>query len=166
MVKLKKDERERLWSHLEAEIQKRSKTKDRKFRLKGEWKKFVRVQSGYKVYAVDGSWIRKNLCVYFTHGGHGLVHEFIPVNEIWVSTHHYNEGESYLSKCNCKRKFKNQKVSKNYFDSTVIHEIEECEQMKKGKKYWEAHQLALRKEIKVGLLKDPFNDIDPISPDR
>lgn len=159
MPKIPKDTRNAWWGELEKTIQTRAPKKDKKFILTGKWKKFLRTQNGYKIYAVDGSWIRSNLCVYYGHGGHFFVHEFIPKGEIWVSTHHYDEGASDLLKCNCVVKKKNQKVSKNYFESTLIHEMEECEQMKKGKNYWEAHTIALAKELEVGFLEDPFKDI-------
>jgi len=158
MSKTPKDPRAKLWAEMEAEIQKRSDKKDRGFILSGTWKKFVRNEDGLKVYAVDGTWIRNNLCSYFGHGGHELVHEFIPKNEIWISTHHYHESNWSGGQCGCKVLTKNQKVSKNYFDSTTIHEITERREMRKGKKYWVAHNIALDKEREIGLLSDPFDD--------
>ena len=157
-MKCPKDTRDKLWSELENEIQCRVPHKDKKFILKGRWKKFMRKEKKYKIYAVNGRWIRNNVCVYFGHGGHPLVHEFIPKNEIWVSTHHYNENKASIAQCECKTRVKNQKVSKACFESTVIHEIEEYEQMKKGKKYWEAHQRAFAKERKAALMKDIWDD--------
>jgi len=158
MGKVKIDIRDRLWAELELNIQRRVDKKDRTFLLRGRWKKYKRAQDGFNVYAVDGSWIRNNLCCYFGHGGHGLVHEFIPLEEIWVSTKHYLEGDQDSERCNCEGRFGNQMVSKSYFDSTVIHEIEEFKEMRKGKRYWQAHQIALQKEIKSGLLKNIFSD--------
>jgi hypothetical protein len=154
----KKDTRDKLWAKMEREIQKRAPSKDRNFRLTGKWKKFVRKQDGYKIFSVDGTWIRSNLCIYYGHGGHGLVFEFIPMDEIWVETNHYHEGSSSFLICRCKVRNPTQKVSKNYFDSTVIHEIHEANLMKKGMSYFRAHQLALQKEREVGLLRDPFDD--------
>jgi len=156
-IKYKKDNRDQLWVKLESEIQKRTNKKDKKFVLSGKWKRLLRKQGSFKIFAVDGAWIRNNLCVYFSHGGHGYVHEFIPKNEIWVSTHHYDEG-SEIARCSCRVKRRNRKVSKDYFESTVVHEITEFKEMKKGKSYWKAHQIALEKERKLGLLKDPYTD--------
>lgn len=158
MKKIPPDKRDKTWSILEKEIQSRAKNKDESSVIDGEWKKFVRAQSGYNIFSVDGRWIKTNLCVYFGHGGHGLVHEFIPLGEIWVSLHHYKEGNSEISHCKCKVNQRWPKVSKNFFDSTVIHEITECDEMKKGKTYWKAHQMALQKERELGLLPDPFDD--------
>jgi hypothetical protein len=41
----------------------------------------------------------------------------------------------------------------------MIHEITECEEMKRGDHYWRSHNLALEKEKDVGLIRDPFNDL-------
>lgn len=153
-----KDNRNKYLQQLEAEIQKRSKKKDRHFVLSGPWKKFVRNQDGLKIYAVNGTWIRNNLCIFFGHGGHGLVHEFIPNDEIWVSTHHYHESNWDEGHCDCKVRTHNQRVSKNYFESTVVHEIFENKLMGKGKSYWAAHNAALKKELEAGWLADPYDD--------
>lgn len=147
----KKDDRSKLWPKMELSIQKRGEKKDKSFTLNGKWKKLVRKQDGFKVFAVDVEWIRNNLSVIFGHGGHGYVHEFIPVDEIWIATHDVPYFEEYypLSK---KRP---RKLSREYFDSAVIHEIAEFKEMKKGMVYWKAHQLALQKEREAGLLDDP-----------
>jgi hypothetical protein len=148
------DNREFEWSDLEADVQSRGDEKS-DLRLSGDWKKFVRKQKGFKIFAVDGTWVRNNLSVIFGHGGHGYVHEFIPLDEIWVATHHYNENEH--SKCGCDKG--NQPVSREYFDSCVAHEIEEFDLMKDdGKPYWPAHQKALETEEELGLLKTPNGD--------
>lgn len=151
-MRFKKDTRDKLWARLERDIQSRGRKKDKKCALSGKWKKFVRKQNGSKIYAVDGEWVRNNLSVIFGHGGHGYVHEFIPLDEIWVGTQHFDG-------CDCKNVKKNQKASRPYFDSTAIHEITEFKLMKKGMIYWRAHQIALQKEIEVGLLKDPHTEI-------
>lgn len=155
---MKNDTRDTLWPKLEKEIQSKASMKDTSFILSGKWKKYVKTQDGYKVFEVDGKWLRNNICVDFGHGEHGLVHEFIPIDEIWICSHHYHEGNSEFSKCSCKVKRSNQKVSKRFFDSTVLHEITECDEMKKGKTYWEAHQIALQAEKEAGLLSDPYDD--------
>lgn len=154
-----RDRRNPFWRTLEKTIQSRAKKKDRSFRLSGTWKKFLRMENGYNIFAVNGTWIRNNLSAYFGHGGHGFVHEFIPLDEIWVSTHHYDEGDEDVSKCNCTVKKKGQKVSKKYFESTLLHEMTECIEMKIGKPYWEAHNIALDAEREAGFLVDPFEDL-------
>jgi len=159
MAKLKKDNRRLSWSELELNIQRRAFKKDKNFSLQGKWKKYVRDQKGFEIYAVDGKWVRNNLCGYFGHGGHGFVHEFIPLREIWISTHHYCEGNLRSEECGCTTRYKNQRVSREYFDSTAIHEIEEFMKMMAGKRYWQAHQIALQKEREAGLLKDILGDL-------
>jgi hypothetical protein len=37
-----------------------------------------------KVYLVNGQYIRDNIDIDFTQGGHGKVYKFIPENEIWI----------------------------------------------------------------------------------
>ena len=152
-IKFKKDKRNKLWADLELSIQKRGNKKDKKFVLTGKWKKLVRNQEGFKVFKVDGEWVRNNLSVIFNHGGHGYVHEFIPINEIWVATHHPEN-------CNCSNTKKEQKLSQEYFDSTVIHEISELKEMKKGSIFWKAHQIALQKEKEAGILKNPHKEVN------
>jgi len=159
MMKTPKDKRDKLWGSIEKEIQLRAPKKDKKFVLQGKWKKFVRNQSGYKVYMVDPEWIRTNLSCYFSHGGHSFAHEFIPADEIWIASHHNNKYTGKEFACICKTKTKGQKVSKNYFDSTTIHEITENKEMKKWKSYRESHNIALEKERETGLLSDPYNDM-------
>ena len=86
-------------SSLESDIQTVAKNKDKTFVLKGPWKKFVRRQDEFRIYAVNGTWVRRNLSVIFRHAGHGIVHEFIPHDEIWTETHHYVEGKGENLKC-------------------------------------------------------------------
>ncbi|MBX4189610.1 hypothetical protein KW785_03415 [Candidatus Parcubacteria bacterium] len=150
-MKIPKDKRNKLWPVLEAEIQKGASKKDKKFILKGKWKKFYRSESGLKVYKVDGMWVRTNLSIIFGHGGHGLVHEFIPHNEIWINTHHPKS-------CGCKKVRKDRKMSPAYTKSTTLHEITEYKEMKKGKKFWPAHNMALQAERHAGFLLDPYTE--------
>lgn len=144
------DTREKLaWGDLELKIQKSALKKDGKFILRGKWKKFVRKQNGFKVYKVDGEWVRNNLLWDFEHGGHGFVHLPVPMDEIWVDVRHYEY-------CPCLNVGKDRKMSEKCFESTVIHEIAEFKEMKKGMIYWDAHQVALQKEREAGILEDPY----------
>lgn len=158
-IETPKDERGKMWGKMEKEIQSGARQKDGSFVLFGKWKKFVRIESGYKLYQVDGSWIRHNLSFYFGHGGHGLVHECIPLDEIWVSSHHPYEGKGAMMNCTCKMHKKGQKMSDKCFNSTALHELTECNQMKRGKIYWVSHNMALKKEHQAGLLRDPYDDL-------
>ena len=83
---------------------------------------------GFTVFIVDGEWIRNNLDVTFGTGGHGLVHSFIPMDEIWIDP--ANESEKSL----------------------MFHEIYEFELMKTGMNYWNAHQKTI--EDSKGLSQD------------
>lgn len=141
---LRKGTAEGVWRDLEKDIQTRAIKKDNGFRLQGTWKRFLRNQDEFNVFIVDGEWVRTNLSVIFGHGGHGWVHEFIPLNEIWVSNVHPVD-------CDCKNKGKFLDI-KN-IESTIIHEITEAKIMKDGKTpYHKAHKEATKVELKTGLV--------------
>jgi len=123
------------FKEIEKEIQKQTKDKEG-FSLSGKWKKYHKKVEDFKVYIVDGEWIKRNLSIFFGYGGHGCVHEFIPHNEIWIN----NTDQ------------KGNKPSENWIDSTVLHEIEEWKKMNKGVPFHKAHQHALRQEYKAGLI--------------
>lgn len=139
------------WREMEAEVQSRSLTKDPTFVLCGPWKSFYRHGGRFLIYLVDGSWVRNNLSIVYGHGGHGFVHEFIPLNEIWVSRYH--------AYCDCKNITEGQLCSRNFLESTALHEITEREEMEKGVPFVEAHQIALRAEEKAGFLTDPYMEV-------
>lgn len=142
---------------LELEIQKAALQKDKNFRLSLIYKKpfrFIREQDGFRIYAVDGEWIRNNLGVRlgdggFEHAGHGFVHEFIPLDEIWVDTHHYGD-------CPCHNVRPDRKTSKRFLETTIIHEMLEFKIMELGIPYKPAHRIALWVEKTIGILKDPY----------
>ena len=70
---------------IERKIQERADNKDPKLKILGLEKDYVTTFKGFKVYEVDGEWIRNNLDVIFGSGGHGRVHTFIPKGEIWIA---------------------------------------------------------------------------------
>ena len=118
----KKHKRYNFCERLEKDIQIRATSKDSKFKLEGTWKIFVRTSKGFKIYAVVGEWVRSNLSVVFGHGGHGYVHEFIPINEIWVDVEHHRRSDY---DCGCNKRYKGGKVSESYFNEIIKHEIAE-----------------------------------------
>lgn len=144
-----KDDRQITWAELEAKAAEQAPKKDPNFKLEGPWKSFLKDQDGYKVYIVDGNWVRANLSIIFGHGAHGFVHEWCPNDEIWID-------ECHLDGC-CNTQ-PGSKCSKNFIESTILHEITENKEMRKGKPYWIAHNMALETEIEAGFLKDPYND--------
>ncbi len=144
------DDREITWPEIEVNVQARAPQKDSGFVLSGLWKKYKEKNSGFKVFSVDGEWVRTNLSIIFGHGGHGFVHEFIPHNEIWIDTHHDD--------CECLNVREDRKMSKPYTKSTILHEITEYNSMKEGKIFWEAHNIALEAERESGILEDPYTE--------
>jgi hypothetical protein len=146
------DDRKISWAEIEADVQRAGQSKDPEFRLHGEWKLYVRtLADGTVVYAVDGGWVRNNLSIIFGHGGHGLVHESIPLDEIWVSDRHQKS-------CECRGVRADLAVSENFFNSTVLHEHVELKAMRDGDDFWTAHQKALAAERDAGMLDDPFTE--------
>jgi len=139
------------WREIELAVQKTVPFKDTTFRLDGDWKKFLRYDTNFEVYQVDVYWVRNNLNVNFCHGGHGYVYEFIPLHEIWISNVH--------SECICKNVKEGQSLSQKYIDSTILHEITEFFEMQNGFEYFEAHKVALQKEIDIKYLNDPYTEI-------
>jgi len=145
---------EEFWRWCEAEIQKTADKKDPTNVLSGSWKTPFRMNAKFKIYTVDNNWIRNNLCFYFGHGGHGYVHEFIPLNEVWIANQHIG--------CECKNVKEGQVLSLPYMESTILHEITEFYLMEKGMPYYEAHEEALKAELEAGHLTDPYMEVENV----
>jgi hypothetical protein len=75
---------------------------------------------GVDVWLVNGKKVRDDCFVDFTEGGHDLVYEFIPKNEIWISDEVSAKERNYI----------------------LTHEYREREDMKKGMEYDKAHNKA------------------------
>ncbi len=69
---------------IDLAVRSRWNLKDPGFEIKGLDRKLIEERDGFKIYEVDGEWIRNNIDVGFGTGGHGLVHSYIPMDEIWV----------------------------------------------------------------------------------
>jgi hypothetical protein len=113
------------WRELEKAIQQFAEFKDKSFKLEEQ----------HKVYEVDSNWVRANLSVVFGLGGHGLVHEFIPMDEIWVAKQH---NEWNVEDFRVTRPL----VKEEEFDSIVLHEITEFKLMAKGLSFYNSHSKA------------------------
>ena len=125
-----KQARKRTWkiNQLERDTRLRSKNKDNKIlRWISKWvdKKFLFIYAGFKIYEVNGEWIRNNLYAWFRIGGHGRVHLFIPNDEIWIEENH---------------------GTPTYMARTIIHEISEFKAMEKLP-FYHAHLKALCAEL-------------------
>lgn len=77
-----------------------------------------------KIFYVDGSIVRKYLDPYFFSGGHGLVYDYIPKNEVWIDDRNYKEDQSFV----------------------VVHELFERQLMARGRDYHSAHDFAIAEE--------------------
>ena len=135
----------------EDDIQARFHNKDRSFWLKGPWRRLRETRNGLNIVTVDGEWIRNNLSVDFGHGGHGMVHEFIRPDEIWVATHHYPD-------CGCQKDDIWQRMSEACYQTTVVHEMAEREAMLSGMGFARAHGMAQEAERVAGWMADSYDD--------
>lgn len=139
------------WAAIELEIQRNGRHKDWFFRPGGDWKTFYMDRYGFKLFVVDVDWVNVNLSIAFGHGGHGMIHEFIPHDEIWVSDLHPSTG------CFCKGVIDRQ-LSPRFRESTILHEVEEWRWMMEGMPFDQAHQLALKAEMSSSWLKNPYEE--------
>ena len=69
---------------IDTAVRSRWNLKDSKLDISGLPKKLIGKKDGFKIYEVDGEWIKNNIDVGFGTGGHGLVHSYIPMDEVWV----------------------------------------------------------------------------------
>lgn len=69
---------------VEAAIASRCFQKDPGLRIEGLRKTLLGYAGGFTIYQVPMDWIKNNLDTTFGTGGHGLVHTFIPLHEIWI----------------------------------------------------------------------------------
>lgn len=76
--------RETKIADVEKAIASRWHRKDPEFYIGGLKRQSAGYFAGFSVLRVNSEWIRDNLDVTFGSGGHGLVHTFIPLTEIWI----------------------------------------------------------------------------------
>ena len=81
--------------------------------------------NGVSVYLVNGFWIRNNLYIDYTQGGHGYIYKFIPKSEIWIDNSIRATEREYV----------------------ILHEKIERTLMKRGASYNSAHKIASEVEI-------------------
>ncbi len=123
-------------SEVEKDIQDRSSSKDKGLKIKGLKKDYIFDQGKFKIYEVDGEWIRNNLYVNYGTGGHGKVHSFIPNNEVWIEK---NKKSEYKAR-------------------TIIHEINEFKKMNKLP-YYHAHKNSMKVENNSSQLKEILHKV-------
>jgi len=83
-----------------------------------------KTSAGVSVWLVDGKLVRTIFDVEFTEGGHDLVYDFIPENEVWIDNDVRKEEREFI----------------------ILHETYERELMKKGMPYPQAHKKASKIE--------------------
>lgn len=87
-------------------------------------KKFLEENGEFKVFLVNGEFIRSYLECDFTMGSHHYVSRFIPKDELWLDD----------------------RLSANDTKALIRHEAHEAKLMRKGMDYTKAHRLATRVE--------------------
>ncbi|HIH26179.1 hypothetical protein J4476_06195 [Candidatus Woesearchaeota archaeon] len=73
-----------------------------------------------KVYIVNGRLVRDYFFIDFTEGGHDMVYDFVPKNEVWIDDD----------------------IRRTERDFVLLHELHERNLMKNGMKYEHAHNSA------------------------
>lgn len=109
----------------ETELKERSRgehakrTLDTKSRLelKDIHIKLYGVAGELNVWIVNGKTIRSNFNIDYTEGGHDLVYDFVPENEVWLDDDLKDEEKPYV----------------------LLHELKERASMKSGYSYEDAH---------------------------
>jgi hypothetical protein len=138
------DDRTLSWAELERWIAERASKRDPDYRPAGNWRTFLRKEGEFSVYTVNAEWVYNNLTVQFGHGGHGYVHECIPLDEIWVAKCHtgdcaYQEEEREAHRIG-------KEIDAHERDCIIVHEIAECLTMQRGDSFWVAHNKAMEVE--------------------
>lgn len=86
-----------------------------------------RKQGRFLIRFVDGGIVRQWIDPWFTFGGHHLVYDYVPRNEVWIDVKQHPKDAKY----------------------TLAHEIREWWLMARGKTYGEAHNKATEYEKKL-----------------
>lgn len=92
-------------------------------------KLFLTTVDGIKIYLMDSQYVRDNIDIDFTMGGHGYVYpRYIPEDEVWIDSR-MNEVDRY---------------------ATIVHELVERRYMKTMHwTYSKAHEAASKKEQEI-----------------
>ncbi|MDP1620114.1 MAG: hypothetical protein Q8L11_03375 [Candidatus Moranbacteria bacterium] len=80
--------------------------------------------SGFKIFLVSGREVRAKLDPDFFLGGHNLIYDYVPKNEIWIDDAQDGREIKY----------------------TLLHELHEAKLMEKGTSYDNAHDFSLATE--------------------
>lgn len=83
-----------------------------------------KVKNNLAVWLVNGRLVRSNFDIEFTEGGHNLVYQYVPKNEVWIDDDLTAKERPYV----------------------IFHELFERSLMKKGLSYNQAHRQASKLE--------------------
>jgi hypothetical protein len=97
------------------------------------WKE---LESGLKVWIVNGRLVRSVFDIDFTEGGHDYVYEFVPANEVWIDDAIVEPERPYV----------------------LLHELHERNRMSTGWPYGKAHAESSRIEYRCRHHPDELHD--------
>ena len=97
------------------------------FKLRIPYIALIHSYNNLNIFLVDGKYVRKNIFKDFTEGGHDLVYNFVPRNEIWI--------DYYLNT--------------NEIKFVIAHEMCERYLMQYNMEYEMAHRIASKLESKM-----------------
>ncbi|MDO8494899.1 MAG: hypothetical protein Q7S32_00010 [bacterium] len=107
-----------------AEIRAHLQLEARKKGTPPDFYKHIIEQAGLVIAYVDGKIVREYLDPYFISGGHDLVYNYIPKNEVWIDNLNYTADQPFV----------------------LVHELFERDLMSKGRDYHSAHDFAIAEE--------------------
>jgi hypothetical protein len=94
------------------------------------------LESGLKVWIVNGRLVRSGFDIDFTAGGHDYVYEFVPENEVWIDDDIQEDERGYV----------------------LLHELHERNRMATGWPYSKAHAESSRLEYRCRHKPDELHD--------
>jgi hypothetical protein len=97
------------------------------------WKE---LESGLRVWVVNGRLVRSAFDIDFTAGGHDHVYEFVPTGEVWIDD----------------------AIAENERGFVLVHELHERNRMEKGMPYSQAHAESSRLEFHCRHHPDELHD--------
>jgi len=106
---------------------KQKKRIKRKVKLKNIYRVKIGRKNGIDIWVVDGMNVRREIYADFVYGGNDKRYKFIPKGEVWIDD----------------------QVDASEIKFTIAHELKERELMSKGMSYLDAHEQALKLELKM-----------------
>jgi frataxin-like iron-binding protein CyaY len=101
--------------------------------------------SGFKIWIIDGKYVRDNLNIEFTNFGQSLDFKFIPKNELWIDKE-YSGDESRFFLANMLAEYKSMKNGMNFETARKYANLIEKRERANSRLYKTAHRKIKHKE--------------------